>query len=90
MEQIRIEAVYGDVNITTAPPTCDQNVKLSEEDKKWLADIGNAVSAATGNAKYGASSVAREAIKFYRAFHQHRQKLLRYRKAVISMLENLP
>lgn len=91
MKQIRIDNVeafnYYESNGT---PTEDQNIKLSEDDKRWLVDIGNAVSEATGNSKYGASSVAREAIKFYRTFYQFRHKILKYRKALIAWLSNLP
>ncbi len=67
-----------------------QNVKISTEDKKWLIDISEAISQATGNPKYGASSVGREAIAFYRKFYGIRNKLIRYEKSVVAMLENLP
>jgi hypothetical protein len=67
-----------------------QNVKLGEDDKKWLISIANAVSSATGNDKYGASTVAREAVQFYRAIYHMKNKLLKYEAAVFAMLEKLP
>lgn len=67
-----------------------QNCKIDADSKKWLNDIADAVSSATGNPKYGASTVAREAIIFYRKFYHIRNKLVRYHKAVISLLNNLP
>ena len=66
-----------------------QNCKIDTDSKKWLNDIADAVSAATGNPKYGASTVAREAIIFYRKFYHIRNKLIRYEKAVMALLNNL-
>jgi len=69
--------------------TQDCNVKLPEDLKRWLEEIGSAVSEATGDSKYGASSVGREAVNFYRTFYHIRNKMLKYRPAIISMIEQL-
>ncbi|MDY6789872.1 MAG: hypothetical protein SWH54_01270 [Thermodesulfobacteriota bacterium] len=67
-----------------------QNVRMDAELKQWLTDIGNAVSGATGNPRFGASSVAREAIIFYRDFYQMRNKLRKYKKTVSALIDTLP
>lgn len=67
-----------------------QNVKMDAELKQWLTDIGNAVSDSTGNPRYGASTVAREAIIFYRDFYHMKNKLRKYRKSVSVLLDTLP
>lgn len=67
-----------------------QNVKMDADLKQWLTDISNAVSDATGNPKYGASTVAREAIIFYRDFYHMRNKLRKYKKTVSAVVDTLP
>lgn len=67
-----------------------QTVRIDRDLKKWASDIATAVANATDNAKYGVSSVIREAIIFYRHFYQHRNKLYKYREAVTALLDRLP
>lgn len=64
-----------------------RTVVLDPQDDKWVVDIANAISTETGNAKYGASTVIREAIHFYREFYSHRRKLLHKKKTVLAILE---
>lgn len=94
MEQLTIGTVNGDVNISEgyAGGKCteDQSTKLDRETKQWLETVATAVSEKTGNSKYGASSVAREAIHFYRDFFRHVSKLRKYRATIVAMLDSLP
>ena len=81
----------GIVNINNPLPPNDRHCTtlLSEETKQWCDDIAAAVSDATGNYKYGRSTVIKEAVEFYRTFYKFRHQLLHRRKMVVAMLENL-
>ena len=72
------------------PPEESQTCRIDSETKQWLIDTANGISVATGNNAYGASTVAREAIHFYRKFYHYKSKLLKYFEAVTSLLNSLP
>ncbi|MDX9787911.1 MAG: hypothetical protein RBT11_14090 [Desulfobacterales bacterium] len=88
---INFQTNHGTVNVYTETPylapigKCDrdQNVKLDSDLMKWLDDI----AAATNE---GRSTVARQAIIFFKYFYPIHKKILRYRKTIQSMLETLP
>lgn len=98
MEQIRIEKMFGNIHLgTNGGNLALQTLQIDEEDKKWLNDIAQAVSVASGNKKYGASTVGREAISFYRQLYPVAHKLLsvapklvKYIDAVVAFLSKLP
>jgi len=60
-----------------------QNVKLPDNLMEFLHTAASASNS-------GCSTVAREAVAFYKMFYRYRHKLLRYRKSVLAMLDNLP
>ena len=72
------------------PPEESQTCRIDSETKQWLNATAAQISANTGNNTYGASTVAREAIHFYRRFYYHKSKLLKYFEAVTSLLDSLP
>jgi len=78
------------ISSPAGPPEESQTCRVDHDTKRWLNQIAADVAAATGNAKYGASTVAREAVGFYRQWYAHREKLARYERAVTSLLESLP
>lgn len=61
--------------------------KIDDDLNKWANDIADAVSNATGNAKYGRSTVINEAIKFYRQFYSVSHKMVRDPEKVIRFME---
>lgn len=87
--------VHGDVtvnnNVTDPAEPRDQHTTtlITATNKQWCLDIANAVSDATGDRKYGVSTVINEAVTFYRVFFKWRHILLQKRKAVIALIENL-
>ncbi len=86
MDQIYISEVHAPINITGYAGTeASRSVKLATEDNQWLVDISNAISESTGNPKYGASSVAREAIQFYRTFYPIRKILIQHRSLFLDI-----
>lgn len=98
MEQLKIDNANGVINLTNQAPyypppdpgtEASHNVRMSDDLKKWLVDIADAVSTATGDNKYGASTVAREAIQFYREFYHLKNDLRKYKKTVAGIIESL-
>lgn len=71
------------------PRTVHRTAVLSEKNDDWCGTIADAISAATGNLKFGKSTVINEAVSFYRAFYKHRHQLLAKRKMITAMVENM-
>ena len=65
-----------------------RTTNLSEDDDRWCESVASAISTTTGNHKYGASSVVREAVKFYRAFYSVRHKLWHSKKKVMKFVSD--
>ena len=93
MEQRNIfqGTVYG-VTIGAGNQQPPRNVHcttvISEENESWCTTVANAISDATGNFKYGRSTVINEAVSFYRNFYKYRHKLLHKKKAVLQILDS--
>lgn len=82
---------HGTVIINNyGPPDESQTCRIDSETKQWLNATASEVSVATSNNAYGASTVAREAIHFYRKCYSHRSKILKYFEVITSLLNNLP
>ena len=88
--EIFIETNHGMIVNNGGKRTEMQNVRLDADDMRWLDDVATAVSSATGNSKYGRSTVANEAIRFYRQFYSVRNKLVRHWKTIEALLQTLP
>lgn len=87
-----IETNNGTVNVTPgAAGACyeKQTAAIDHDTKRWLQDIAAAKSEATGQS-VGASTIAREAIHFYRQIYPHRTRLQKYWKTIMAVLETLP
>ena len=91
-QQIFSGTVFG-VTINNNKPANPRNIHrtavISEENDEWCGAISDAISAATGNLKYGKSTVINEAISFYRTFYKHRHQLLAKRQMINAMIENM-
>ena len=88
------DSKIGTVNITGCGNALEknyesQNVRLDPELKEWVNDIAVTRAEALGNSKYGASSLIRDAIKFYRDFYHVHKKALRHKEAIVALLEKL-
>ena len=75
-EQLQIETyikeVHGNVNVHREKVSATSNIDRDLSD--WANDIATAVTEATGNRKFGRSTVLNEAIKFYRHFFAYSKK----------------
>ena len=82
---------HGTINLysQTGKNIAEANCRIDPDLKSWLVEVSDTISAATGNPKYGVSSVIREAILFYKMFFSVRRKLIQQRKKVIAMLDIL-
>jgi hypothetical protein len=76
----------------TEKSTEDQNIKLPESLKAWLTQNATAVSQATGDARFGASSLGRKAVEFYKMFFDAglAEKAERYFPALRAWLDQMP
>lgn len=89
------KTVGGDVHVYNTIPDCSgkkmesQNVRMDDDLKKWVNDIACAVSESKRDSKYGASSVIREAIIFFKEFYHVKNKLFKNKSAIIALLEKL-
>ena len=92
-QQIFNGTVYG-VSITqmaksAQPRNVHRTAVVTEENDTWCGAVADAISDATGNMKYGKSTVINEAISFYRTFYKHRHQLLAKRKMISALIENM-
>lgn len=92
-QQIFFKDNHGTIHIHNSPSIKkddSQNVKMTSDLKNWLVQTSSIISEATGDTKYGASTLASEAIEFYRTFFSIRKKILKYKNAVVELVKNLP
>ena len=91
-QQIFSGTVFGvtiNNNDSAKPRNIHRTAVISDENDEWCGTVSDAISEATGNMRYGKSTIINEAISFYRTFYKHRYQLLSKRRAVIAMMENM-
>lgn len=73
-------APKSDIKATTAIP---------EQLDEWARNTAEAVSVATGNAKYGRGSVIREALIFYKRFYSKSRKMFNNAEKISTFVDML-